>query len=135
MALYTMEDHLLDCCIPTYHPVTQLQNWFSFSSLPPCAHFGWHHCIMSSVTLSSFGNSTGCLLPSFKYDLHNLTPTRSTKMNPSGKPLNSCLNYLLHHCDCSISPTHLVDCTIFMISISACLNKLLLIIWPWLSPF
>ena len=33
---------------------------------------------MSSVTLSSFGSSTGCLQQSFKYDLHNLPPTRST---------------------------------------------------------
>ena len=57
------------------------------------------------------------------------------KMDPSRKPLNSSLNYLLHHCDCSISATHFLVCAIFMISISACLNKLLLIISPWLSPF
>ena len=69
-ALYTMEVHLLDCCIPTYHPVTTAS--FSVSPLPTCAHFKWHHYIMCSVTLSSFGNSTGCLQASFKYDLCKL---------------------------------------------------------------
>ena len=99
---------------------------------------------MSSVILSSFGNSTGCLQPSFKYDLRNLPPRRSTPSSskkrsnweifefPFSLPCPSLLQSL--GLKDLISAANVLACTIFMISISPSLSKLLFIFSPWLSP-
>ena len=100
---------------------------------------------MSSVILSSFSNSTGCLQPSFKYDLRNLPPTQST---PSSSKKGS--YWEIFECPFSllslsllqslglkdlISAANFLAWTIFMTSIYASWSKLLLIISPWLSLF
>ena len=100
---------------------------------------------MSSVIVPSFGNSTGCLQPSFKDDLRNLHPTQST---PSSSKKGS--NWEIFECPFSllslsllqslglknlISAANFLAWTIFMTSISASWSKLLLIISPWLSFF
>ena len=98
---------------------------------------------MISVTLSSFGNRTGYLQPSLKYDLHNLPPTRNTPSSSKKRSnwkifefLFSILSSSLSHgVKNLISAANSLACTRFMISISASLSKLLLIISPWLSPF
>ena len=126
----------------TQYPL--LRNSFSVSPLLSCADFEWHHWIMSSVILSSFGNSTGCLQPSFKYDLRNLPPRRSTPSSskkrsnweifefPFSLPCPSLLQSL--GLMDLISAANVLACTIFMISISPSLSKLLFIFSPWLSP-
>ena len=87
---------------------------------------------MSIVTLPSFGNSTGCVQRSFKYDLCNLPPTQSTasssKKGSNWKifefpfsQLSPSLLQTLGHKDL-ISAANFLAFTIFMISISASLK-------------
>ena len=91
------------------------------------------------------GNSTGCLQPSFRYDLPNLSPTQSTpSSSEKGSkweifefPYSLLSLSLLQSLGLKelISAANFLVCTIFMISISVCLSKLPLIISLWLSPF
>ena len=98
---------------------------------------------MISVLLSSFDNRTGYLQSSLKYDLHNLPPTRNTPSSSKKRSNWKIFEFLFSLLSSSlslgvkdlISAANFLVCTRFMISISASLSKLLLIISPWLSLF
>ena len=112
----------------------------SFCSTNLRGNLPWHHCIRSSETLSSFGNSTGCLQLSLKHDLCKLPPTQSTpfysKKRSNREVIEFSFSLLPSSLWLSLYPKDLISaanflaCTIFITLIYTYLSELLLIVSP-----